>query len=256
MTSKIADSSYEDLSPLLLQAGLKAAIDEAYEVFAPYKNDRPIEGCPCCKGPRDAARLVEGDLAGRDPELITSFATAALYTWGTTDDFKHLLPRILELLVTPDGFWNDAQVVFNKFPYANWQSWPAIEIRAVDSYFDAAWRALLSHSTEVMPGLAEEWLEGARILGRAVQPMLDAWLQPHSQNGAYQLVLFLHAYGDQIASGELKWSYTEFKETELPKWFSAHGPALSDALHTRYAEAPPGDYQWELDTALHSLNRL
>ena len=73
-----------------------------------------------------------------------SGAANALSTWGDIRDFKHYLPRLLELLISEelDGFYGD---MFARVLGGRWRSWPQDEQDAFVAVVDAWWRFTLHH---------------------------------------------------------------------------------------------------------------
>jgi hypothetical protein len=183
------------------RSSLDAAIERLYVVFARYGRPAVVAGCPCCVGAADQARLHARPLRALGEEELRRYAFKALTTWGTEDDLRHFLPRILEL-VARDGLGVDPQTVLGKLAYGHWERWPEDErvaIRAfLDAWLDETLRtdrgelgAVLSSTRqtggELAPLLARVELEAARspaararlleLVGKlAAQRKLDAWM--------------------------------------------------------------------------------
>jgi len=68
----------------------------------------------------------------------------AMTTVGDVDDFRHFLPRILELALSTE-FPVAREVVPGKLRYAKWTEWPAGESQAVRAYLAELWRTTLDH---------------------------------------------------------------------------------------------------------------
>ena len=62
-------------------------------------------------------------------------------TWGTEEDFKHFLPRLLELVTAEESITDvvDSEVLLGKLAYADWTHWPSEEQKAVNDYLNALW---------------------------------------------------------------------------------------------------------------------
>jgi hypothetical protein len=119
---------------------------------------------------------------------LSRFGWQAMTTWGTVDDLRHFLPRMLELVaieldpkLTPadgptDAVYDwpyDHSALVGKLEYGKWQTWPRREREAIHIYLLALWRHLLvtypsSFSVETTPACL------ARI-GEDLMPYLDAW---------------------------------------------------------------------------------
>jgi hypothetical protein len=74
-----------------------AEIERLYQLFSRYKCPRQLEGCPCCTTAEEAQPLVRKPLRTIAAPELEHYASKALTTWGTLDDYKYFLPRILEL---------------------------------------------------------------------------------------------------------------------------------------------------------------
>jgi hypothetical protein len=133
------------------------------------------------------------ELTASDLEL---FSRKAMSTWGDEADFRHFLPRILELFAT--GELTDeylfVKTMSNVRHYGT--SWPADEVKAVDEYMIALWRRTLS---EREPNLrAAEILEGAAANDHSIARYLAIWAEDTGEAAALHLADFMD---------ELAWTY-------------------------------------------------
>jgi len=112
---------------------LASTIVDLYATFARYRRNQHVLGCPCCVTGEEQDRLVEHRLADVPAEALEPFAFAALYTWGTLNDFKHFLPRILEL-EAEGTLGTDLQVVYGKLVHEEEGPWPDAERRALERF--------------------------------------------------------------------------------------------------------------------------
>lgn len=128
-------------------------------------------------------------------------------TWGTTEDFKHFLPRLFELVTAEESISDeiDAEVLFGKLTYAKWQQWPLQEQEAVKDYLDALWLFLLSLPPDVVT------LDGfVCAYGQAVDdlaPYLEVWASTRT-------AFSLRHYFDF-----LDWNETELQRKNLANAF-------------------------------------
>ena len=94
-------------------------------------------------------------------------------TLGTREDFKHFLPRLLELAADPDpplGLGLEPGGILMKLEYGECRKWPEAEQAALLDFFTASWRAALT-----VPGLRSpvgEWQEGIALLAADLTPFL------------------------------------------------------------------------------------
>lgn len=115
-----------------------------YNTFSRYPFSSTMEGCPCCVSDGDKAALHSKDLRKLSEEDIERYAFKAMTTWGDVADFKHYLPKILELTATTE-FSVDTFIVLGKLDYANWKSWPGEEIAAIEAFLPAWWANAVQH---------------------------------------------------------------------------------------------------------------
>jgi hypothetical protein len=118
----------------LVTPELRTAVENAYDVFA---SPRPshIDDCPHCQ--HNFSKLLDvglRSLAGND---LSWYAGSVFYTCGAAADFRHFLPRLLELSLSTESTI-DPQIVLSKLPLAKWDHWPAKEREAICSVVAAA----------------------------------------------------------------------------------------------------------------------
>ena len=110
---------------------LVAATEALYVVFSIYRLKPHTDGYSHCVSDRDRARIYSRPLRELAADDLWLYASKAMTTWGDANDFRHFLPRLLELALTDLSDWVDIEVVLGKPAYANWQNWPERERAAV-----------------------------------------------------------------------------------------------------------------------------
>jgi hypothetical protein len=187
------------------QASCNQALEALYTTFASYPLRHPIVGCPCCVSVADQKRLESHALRQLDSNDLARFSWKAMTTWGDENDFRHFLPRVLELLSDARERRNlpELFVIFGKLRYGHYQSWPQQEQGAIIDYLLLLWQRILdSH-----PGggedslLASDYLEALLAGIDDLAPFLDAWhdrRQPSSLCHLAELILH-HAWKDPFA---------------------------------------------------------
>jgi hypothetical protein len=133
------------------QIALQAAIGDLYATFAAYPLKRVIEGCPHCVSRADSDALHVRALDTLTADDVRYYATKAMTTFGDAEDFKHFLPRLLELLAREleaggagENLGFNEEILGGKLALAGYAGWPAVEREAVDRFLDALWGALLA----------------------------------------------------------------------------------------------------------------
>lgn len=163
-------------------ARVRDALEAVYRMFAVPASSK-IEGCPCCTSTRGVDVLLTTPLRELTGQELWPYVSGAFLTIGDEDDFRYLLPRILDISVSDRGNANDAEIVLGKLRLANWRSWSAGEQRAVEEFLDAWFELALardladdddgwidSEAESVLCGAARAGLPLARWLVRLHEP--------------------------------------------------------------------------------------
>jgi hypothetical protein len=144
---------------------LAATTEALYATFAAYDAREHIEGCPCCVGHEESARLVRLPLRASSSDELGRYAFKAMTTWGDATGYKHFLPRILELAATPEGASPPGlglEIITGKLELAGWSSWPPVERNAVLDHL----RAFAVQIVEARPESAWQYVEVVSALQR------------------------------------------------------------------------------------------
>lgn len=130
---------------------LHAAIGGLYSAFASYPLKRVIAGCPHCVSGEDSDAFHVRALDALTADDLRRFATKAMTTFGDAEDFKHFLPRLLELLAhelvargAKEDLGFNEEILGGKLVLADYAGWPAVEREAVERFLGAMWGALLA----------------------------------------------------------------------------------------------------------------
>jgi hypothetical protein len=136
------------------QIALHAAIGGFYATFASYPLKRVIVGCPHCVSRADSDALHMRALDALTADDVRYYATKAMTTFGDAEDFKHFLPRLLELLAREleacgsggagEDLGFNEEILGGKLALAGYTGWPVVEREAVERFLDAMWGALLA----------------------------------------------------------------------------------------------------------------
>ncbi len=98
-------------------------------------------------------------------------------TVGNASDYKHFLPRIIELSVEGDcpHMGTRPIILADKINCAGRQDWPSDEQSAVAKVFEAAWKQALELNPDESDN-AEDWLCAVLSTGGSIDVELDFWL--------------------------------------------------------------------------------
>lgn len=155
---------------------LQAALDAVYAAFDRYPPPKVLEAPSHRKPKQLLARLIAKPLALLTAEDIGPYTGWAMTTVGGVEDYKHFLPRILELSVLGADvhLCGDPELLAGKIDYGAFSDWPENERAAILGAYDAAWRqALRTFPDEVE---AEAWLLGLIELGEPIDARLTTWI--------------------------------------------------------------------------------
>lgn len=150
------------------------AIERAFEVFA-----------GCSIGPTmvvhrrdvtpEAVASLGGPVRSVPAAAIDRWLPHAITTWGTADDLRALLPRVLELL-TAGLLSTPPEVLFAKLRQAHPTRWAPEEKAVLDSSVAALWLTTLARHPSPMGIAAGRLLTSLAELGRAISPYLEDWM--------------------------------------------------------------------------------
>ena len=153
---------------------LEAAVEGLYSTFASYKLHGPVVGCPHCTSLADDERLRSRPLRDLHAGDLQRFAFKAMSTLGTVEDFKHFLPRMLEIAAQEGEVGDtDFEVLMGKLHDAEWSTWPSPERAAVERFLTALWWGVLG--TYPAPADIDTYLCGLGRAGDDLSPFLDHW---------------------------------------------------------------------------------
>lgn len=162
---------------------LRRLLDQAYEAFAHYPQPQTLEASRLRDPEKLLTQLTAKPLRLLDVEDVQEYASAALTTVGAVADFKHFLPRLLDLAVGSAVI--EPEVIALKIKTADWLTWPKSEQRIIkDVFAQACADAFRQHPDDY---LADGWLNALCILNidtSALRSQLEA-----SANGLSALQL-------------------------------------------------------------------
>lgn len=131
---------------------LKEAIDNLYGVFSFYIVEGKLRdrSCDCCIVRLDVKTLMSRPLNDLTENDLGFYTRKAITTLGSIQDYKHFLPRILELVAFSSSFRDDF-LTFEKLNYCNWQDWDDEEVISVKSFFAASLTNALNENLDTLP---------------------------------------------------------------------------------------------------------
>lgn len=217
---------------LSLEGPLVDCVERLYDVFGRYRKSA-VAGCPCCVSEEAQARLHAKRLRELGGDALGGFAFSALNTWGTLTDFKHFLPRILELWAR-DAIGADLQIIYGKFVQDG--PWTDEEWDALEDYTAAVLAseilAARSRAKEIIESAGVACMNTSRLLAR---PFADGPL-PERATALADLVLWRTG-----PFGSFVW-WTD--ASAFDTWLHSGGPKqlLAEAFEAHYDDPRAGEW--------------
>src|ERR1700761_6105655 len=93
---------------------MEEAVSLLYDTFARYPCPAVIKSCPCgCTEPEATAHLVTVPLRELRFAELADYSFSAMTTQGSIDDFRYLLPRLLQGIAEEPYSYNP-EIFFGK----------------------------------------------------------------------------------------------------------------------------------------------
>ena len=221
---------------------LLSAVENVYLVFRRYPLKSRIEGCPCCVRDEDQARIHSQSLRALTADDLDEFAREAMTTWGDDEDFRHFLPRLLELATGDPYDPLDAEILLSKLAYAAWREWPSQEQTAVESLLWLRWTTGLERDPKDFD--ADAWLCGVALAGVETSDYVEAWRTSSAPTAFAHIVEFMGSNPDLLANGQMGNAFYDCGPGDaladtMREWLSASlaDPDFQTQLATWYQEA-------------------
>lgn len=233
---------------------LSDAIEALYATFARYKLNGPVEGCPHCTSSEDDQLLNSDPLQKLPVANLERFAFKVVSTLGTVEDFKHFLPRLLELAALGGKIgYVDFEIILGKLDYAGWTHWPQREGRAIRDYLSALWQHQLHNYPA--PVEADDCLCGIGNCEDDLQPYLQIW---QGENGAASLNHLTDFIADNARHllkekrlGNAFWKEREPQMRQVIQWLLA--PSMAKKLESAFFNCKDAMLAEKLSTAADQL---
>ncbi|MEV7801722.1 hypothetical protein AB0O28_02095 [Microbispora sp. NPDC088329] len=221
---------------------LGRALETLYSAFSRYPLPAETNACDHCVSDEQVRATRAAPLRMLTASALGPYAGHALSTWGDLDEFKHFLPRLLELLILEerDGFFH-AESLISRVS-ASWRSWRQPEQEAVIGTIGAWWRHTLNHyprDVDVMKMI--EIIADSLELDLA--PYLSEWESNTTEAAARQMAWLVHDFTVSVAHGA-EWYVL------LDNWI--RGPAPAAILERAFFSAGSPEVARELSDALET----
>lgn len=175
---------------------LQALIDEAYHLFKGYPMGGAMavcHGCGCCLQESDVKLLQSTAIKKVDRRLIYEYLDAAV----ADDDLlirqmKHLLPRVLELLVQGEYLRHSTEIILDKCHCDRAEYWPAKEIDFLQRFALVYLQWVCESNGQDIT--LDEVVLMFHIAGLDIQPLQMKWqvlfIKPKALRDALNIVIY------------------------------------------------------------------
>ena len=228
-----------------------------YQAFAQVAKPGQIDACPHCHSRAESAALLGPRLRELDADVLGRYATSAMHTVGTAEDYRYFAPRLLELVVTGQYHGWFTETVFDRLGAARWTAWPEPQRGAVAAVLDAFWDASLARSPALYP--VDEVLCGLGCARPDLRPCLDRWTA--ALDGGAAALHLAEFLDDNVAvllkRGGTRLSNAFWNPAAVPRvvgWLRS--PGLRAAVEAAFHRAVGGPALEALDRAEHYLGLL
>jgi hypothetical protein len=217
-----------------LHNDLSAAIERLYMVFEPYQLSRSKSFCMHCVTKEEDWALRSKPLRDLHASDVSRYWWKAISTWGTVDQFKHFLPRLLEILVS-EKVRDNPEILLKKLKYGGLTEWPEVERQAVNSFCNAFWQCALGQHPlhELFPSFPSIDLclcSIAQIVDD-LSSLLDLWEHDVRPAAKLHMIDFADENVPDIREvGTLSntfWDERPVQMRQVQDWFMAHDFCLA-----------------------------
>ncbi|MAY84100.1 MAG: hypothetical protein CMP59_08200 [Flavobacteriales bacterium] len=124
---------------------LKDIIARSYQLFKKYKVKSPLDVCTdCCLTKSQESELVSLPVNQIPFELLYEYNNAAKTTHPSIEEFKHFLPRFLELTAELKFLHHSAELTLSRFEYYSIDEWTVEELDLIQEYAEKLFLHILS----------------------------------------------------------------------------------------------------------------
>ena len=135
-----------------MKTNLNIATKNLYDVFKKYTiiGNLRSRSCDCCVTDDEIKELLSKDFRLLTEDEIGHFMRSAITTYGSIEDYKHFLPRILELMQVENSDMLFDFTIYEKLNYSKWKTWNESEIEVIKTYFTTLWIEILNDKTTTL----------------------------------------------------------------------------------------------------------
>jgi len=236
----------------------REAVERCYAVFADYPLPKTLVASPLRNPKEILEQLSATPLRELREDQLGPYASWAMTTVGTSSDYRHFLPRILELSVFVVGWLGlEPEIIAGKLDYAAWRDWPSDERSCLRDVFRLSFGLAVESHPEHGPS-AESWLCALLRLREPPEAALGCWRASRSAHAALQIASFIIKEGKHLRRhGEVRGGFWN-EIDQAPRQAIAHFLLSEDTrrfLETWAPKVPAEDRFYLVEAALAELDR-
>lgn len=237
-------------------SSLARSIETCYAVFSQYRQPRTLQGSPLRNPSEILKTMTAVPLRELRDEDIGPYAGYALTTVGEVDDYRHFLPRILELAVYSQTYPGmEPTVIAGKLQTGNWLEWPEDEQKGLQDFFTLAWHQAVQ-SDDVATDCTV-WFRAMAMLSVHVGWALERWIAFRHPNTKIQLANFIQsdttAIFAEAGSARRDWESVDNTIIEHMRQWMLSDP-VEEALTQACVTVHPMEI-WKLEAALVTIEQ-
>jgi hypothetical protein len=188
---------------------LEEIIEKSYEIFKKYKATAPLDACTeCCLTKNQESELVSLSIHHIPFDLLYKYNIAAKTEKPDIQEFKHFLPRFLELTKELKFLHHNEGLVFSRFDYYDKEEWNDNEINVLQEFAKAFFKFCLT--VYPLPELAK--IDGILIMLNKTKIDTHTLLAEWTVNSSPESILH---FNDLI-----NWGFKANKPDELSSPFA------------------------------------
>ncbi len=208
-----------------MQTDFKPCIQQLYTLFSSGAPPQTLIGCPCCTTTLTQTKWHQNDVALIDASSISDYTFKAMSTYGTVENFRYFLPRILELLASQQ-LQIDRSLVWSKLKYGQWTSWPIREVAAIRQFLEVYWNNHLMQTTDFDRDTLLELYD----LTKNIKWMLELWSLDYKSPAFKKTLQLVVDYASPNGFKKSDWLIEEADLNILNQWLSKNSVSWEEAL--------------------------
>lgn len=173
-------------------------IENLYSAFSCYPRPDKVMGSPISVEEGADRHLLSAPL--RSVDIPDEYLFKAMSTWGTEDDFKYFLPRILELWFLGFGPYGSS-VFFSKILSSGWDEWTDEQKQAFEAYLIAKWELATQgpyYNTFNIEELCKHLGYFIDDFGSLAEAWAKKWIEDEDEKNFEELVRYINNYWIEI----------------------------------------------------------